>query len=146
MSARSAWVLAILTGLLAMAPPAHALQIDSTFTEGHGPPDDSKPDSYEFVNDSPSEANIVQLVLDLGTSASGAFFDPADSPFTVVVAGGVGFDGNFNLVGNQFLTLNFTDFQPARRSSSQWTPTTRTVAARWAPTSRARRSTPRIRA
>ncbi|MFP8878740.1 MAG: hypothetical protein VCE43_04380 [Myxococcota bacterium] len=70
------------------------------------------PDMYWIGNNLHSELAITRVLIELSTSAGGAFFDPAGSPFVVLGTDVVGFHGFFNLNGNQTLILDFTDFDP----------------------------------
>jgi hypothetical protein len=102
-------ILAVVLLSSSIAIPARAafIGVAGTFTEETG----SGGDTFTVGNDALSEADLTMVAIDLSLSAENAYFDPAGSPFTVVGANDVGFDGNFSLTGTQLITLVFSDFQ-----------------------------------
>jgi len=72
-------------------------------------------DLYTITNAGSSAAGILTVRYDL--SASRAFFDPADSPFTAVSgASATSFSGMFDAT-RRTLTLSFSDFDPGESFS-----------------------------
>jgi hypothetical protein len=72
-------------------------------------------DTFTITNAASSATGITTVRYNLAPSQ--ARFDPADSPFTVINAGGTGFTGMFLNATATTLTLNFTDFGPGETFS-----------------------------
>lgn len=72
-------------------------------------------DTFTITNAASSATGILTVRYNLAPSQ--ASFDPGDSPFAIVNAGGTGFTGMFLNPTRTTLTLNFTDFDPGETFS-----------------------------
>jgi hypothetical protein len=111
-------ILAILGAMLTLAvgtPASAGLLSHSGTFEDRGSPTELEPDSISLFNDLASTEDIITVVLNLSTAATGTTFEPGTwlfsaNPFDIAATGFTG-----EVVTATTLTLTFTDFNPGER-------------------------------
>jgi len=101
---------------LAVASPASAAPVSHSGVFGdYGSPTELEADRINLYNDLVSTEDVITMVLDLSTAATGTTFEPGTWPFgfNPFDAAATGFTGE--VLTATTLTLTFTDFNPGER-------------------------------
>jgi hypothetical protein len=112
---RSLAILGLMLGLAVAAPASAGLVSHSGVFGDYGSPTELEPDKINLYNDLVSTEDIITMVLDLSTAATGTTFESGTWPFgfNPLDAAATGFTGEVFTATT--LTLTFTDFNPGER-------------------------------